>query len=396
MTKCPSKFTDTARRRRPDLPWPSSAGLPDPRPRHVRLRHRRRRSTARARAGATGSTRAAARSTRWRAADDRGLRGPRDRLPALGLPLRRRRHALVDDDADLLHGRRRVVLAGGLAAAVGVAAVAVVEPRALPRRAGACATSRPTRPRCCWASARSSPALLVFAASPFDTRRARAGRGHGPEPAAAPPEHDDPPPDALLGVHAVRGARSPSRSGRWSCGASTPSGSARRAASRWPPGSSSASGSCSARAGPTPSSGWGGYWAWDPVENASLLPWLTGTAFLHSVMIQEKRGMLKVWNVVARAGDRHARDPRHVPRALGHPRLDPRLRRLDARRARSSSLIGADDRGLDRTSSSRAATSLRSEHRLDSLLSREAMFLRQQPRPRRRWPSSSSGARSSR
>jgi len=44
--------------------------------------------------------------------------------------------------------------------------------------------------------------------------------------------------------------------------------------------------------------GWGGYWGWDPVENASLLPWLSGTAFLHSVMIQEKRGMLKVWNVV--------------------------------------------------------------------------------------------------
>ena len=44
--------------------------------------------------------------------------------------------------------------------------------------------------------------------------------------------------------------------------------------------------------------GWGGYWGWDPVENASLLPWLTGTAFLHSVMMQEKRGMMKVWNMV--------------------------------------------------------------------------------------------------
>jgi cytochrome c-type biogenesis protein CcmF len=44
--------------------------------------------------------------------------------------------------------------------------------------------------------------------------------------------------------------------------------------------------------------GWGGYWAWDPVENSSLMPWLAGTAFLHSVMIQEKRGMLKVWNMV--------------------------------------------------------------------------------------------------
>ena len=44
--------------------------------------------------------------------------------------------------------------------------------------------------------------------------------------------------------------------------------------------------------------GWGGYWGWDPVENAAFLPWLTGTAFLHSVMIQEKRGMLKKWNMV--------------------------------------------------------------------------------------------------
>jgi cytochrome c-type biogenesis protein CcmF len=43
--------------------------------------------------------------------------------------------------------------------------------------------------------------------------------------------------------------------------------------------------------------GWGGYWAWDPVENASLMPWLTGTAFLHSVMMQEKRGMMRVWNI---------------------------------------------------------------------------------------------------
>jgi cytochrome c-type biogenesis protein CcmF len=43
--------------------------------------------------------------------------------------------------------------------------------------------------------------------------------------------------------------------------------------------------------------GWGGYWAWDPVENASLLPWLTGTAFIHSVIVQERRGMLRVWNL---------------------------------------------------------------------------------------------------
>jgi cytochrome c-type biogenesis protein CcmF len=44
--------------------------------------------------------------------------------------------------------------------------------------------------------------------------------------------------------------------------------------------------------------GWGGYYAWDPVENAALMPWLAATAFLHSVMIQEKRGMLKIWNMI--------------------------------------------------------------------------------------------------
>jgi len=43
--------------------------------------------------------------------------------------------------------------------------------------------------------------------------------------------------------------------------------------------------------------GWGGYWAWDPVENASFLPWLTGTAFLHSIIVQERKGMLKIWNM---------------------------------------------------------------------------------------------------
>jgi cytochrome c-type biogenesis protein CcmF len=43
--------------------------------------------------------------------------------------------------------------------------------------------------------------------------------------------------------------------------------------------------------------GWGGFWAWDPVENASFLPWLTGTAYVHSVMVQERRGMLRVWNL---------------------------------------------------------------------------------------------------
>src|SRR5690606_16122689 len=48
--------------------------------------------------------------------------------------------------------------------------------------------------------------------------------------------------------------------------------------------------------------GWGGYWGWDPVENAAFLPWLVGTAFLHSIMIQEKRGMLKTWNMFLNVG----------------------------------------------------------------------------------------------
>ena len=50
--------------------------------------------------------------------------------------------------------------------------------------------------------------------------------------------------------------------------------------------------------------GWGGYYAWDPVENAALMPWLAATAFLHSVMIQEKRGMLRVWNVLLVCSER--------------------------------------------------------------------------------------------
>jgi cytochrome c-type biogenesis protein CcmF len=119
--------------------------------------------------------------------------------------------------------------------------------------------------------------------------------------------------------------------------------------------------------------GWGGYWAWDPVENASLLPWLTGTAFLHSVMVQEKRGMLKVWNVslvlatgtLAVLGTFLVRsgilDSIHAFGAstLGVPFV---------------SLIGAMIAGgLYLVVTRRDA--LRSEHRLDSLVSREAAFL---------------------
>jgi cytochrome c-type biogenesis protein CcmF len=119
--------------------------------------------------------------------------------------------------------------------------------------------------------------------------------------------------------------------------------------------------------------GWGGYWAWDPVENASLMPWLTGTAFLHSVMIQERRGMLKVWNVslvlatgiLAILGTFLVRsgilDSIH---AFGASTLGvPFLVLIVAMIAGSIALVAS------------RASDLRSEHRLDSLLSREAVFL---------------------
>ncbi len=83
--------------------------------------------------------------------------------------------------------------------------------------------------------------------------------------------------------------------------------------------------------------GWGGYWAWDPVENASLLPWLTRTAFLHTIVVQERRGRSRP-GTSASSSPRTPLPPRHVPRPLRRALLDPRLRRLTvARRSCSSS-----------------------------------------------------------
>jgi cytochrome c-type biogenesis protein CcmF len=119
--------------------------------------------------------------------------------------------------------------------------------------------------------------------------------------------------------------------------------------------------------------GWGGYWGWDAVENASLMPWLTGTAFLHSLMIQEKRGMLKVWNVslvlatgtlaimgtfLVRSG---VLDSIH---AFGGQTLGVPFVVLIAVLIASSIYLVVSRRDM-----------LRTEHRLDSLISRESMFL---------------------
>ncbi len=119
--------------------------------------------------------------------------------------------------------------------------------------------------------------------------------------------------------------------------------------------------------------GWGGYWAWDPVENASLMPWLTGTAFLHSVMIQEKRGMLKVWNaslvlatgILAILGTFLVRSGiLQSIHAFGASTLGtPFLVLIGILIAGSAALV------IWR------AADLRSDSRLDSFLSRESIFL---------------------
>jgi cytochrome c-type biogenesis protein CcmF len=119
--------------------------------------------------------------------------------------------------------------------------------------------------------------------------------------------------------------------------------------------------------------GWGGYWAWDPVENAALMPWLCATAFIHSIMIQEKRGMLKVWNVSLILGS-------GTLAILGTFLVRSGV--LDSIHAFGASTLGipfvlliavmiAGSIGLVM----RRRDRLRSESQLDSLLSREAVFL---------------------
>jgi cytochrome c-type biogenesis protein CcmF len=119
--------------------------------------------------------------------------------------------------------------------------------------------------------------------------------------------------------------------------------------------------------------GWGGYWAWDPVENASLMPWLVGTAFLHSIMVQEKRGMLKVWNVSLICTT-------FVLALLGTFLVRSGI--LDSIHAFGASTIGVQMLAFIACVIALSATlillrlpQLRSEARIDSLLSREAFFL---------------------
>jgi len=119
--------------------------------------------------------------------------------------------------------------------------------------------------------------------------------------------------------------------------------------------------------------GWGGYWAWDPVENAALMPWLIGTAFLHSVMVQEKRGMLKVWNAclivatfsLALLGTFLVRSGvLQSIHAFGDSTVGPYILGLIG-----VVLIGSTALIISRLDD------LRSEKRIDSLVSRESVFI---------------------
>jgi cytochrome c-type biogenesis protein CcmF len=119
--------------------------------------------------------------------------------------------------------------------------------------------------------------------------------------------------------------------------------------------------------------GWGGYWAWDPVENASFLPWLTGTAYLHSVMVQERRAMLRVWNLAL------------VCATFALTILGTFLTRsgvLDSVHAFSDSLIGPFLLGFFAVTVlvtcgliAWRGDELRAPGRIDAVLSREASFL---------------------
>jgi len=119
--------------------------------------------------------------------------------------------------------------------------------------------------------------------------------------------------------------------------------------------------------------GWGGYWGWDAVENAALMPWLISTAFLHSVMIQERRGMLKVWNASLVLG---ASTLAIVGTFLVRSGVLSSIHAFGASTLGVPFviLIGAMVAGSVYLVISRRAV-LRSEHALDSLVSREAVFL---------------------
>ena len=163
--------------------------------------------------------------------------------------------------------------------------------------------------------------LLVFVASPFATQAAPAD-GAGLNPSLQNPYMLAHPPLLYLGyvgltipfafaMAALASKRTDERwiiaTRRWTLAAWTFLGVAILLGAKWA----------------YEEVGWGGWYAWDPVENAALMPWLVATAYLHSVMVQEKKDMLRVWNVDPRRGRVRALALRHVPHAQRDPQLDP-------------------------------------------------------------------------
>jgi cytochrome c-type biogenesis protein CcmF len=121
--------------------------------------------------------------------------------------------------------------------------------------------------------------------------------------------------------------------------------------------------------------GWGGYWGWDPVENASLMPWLICTAFIHSIMIQEKRGMLRMWNAsLCLATGTLAIVGTFLVRSGIIDSIHAFVEQGNTIAWSFTALIATCTVGSIALVYSRRAI-LKSEHRLDSLLSREALFL---------------------
>src|SRR4051794_24349721 len=295
----------------------------------------------------------------------------RERVRPLGLPPLGRGRPLLDDDAALLSRERHVVLPGGLAAALGRPAQRLVEPDAVPQ-------PPPPREVAPYATAVLLGfavffcALLVLMENPFARAPGVVAEGAGLNPLLRHPSMMIHPPMLYSGytlfavpfafavgalitrrvdAEWIRVTR-PFTLAAWTClGAGVLLGA------RWS----------------YTELGWGGYWAWDPVENAALMPWLIGTAFLHSVMIQEKRGMLKIWNasLVLTTG---------ILSILGTFLVRSGI--LNSIHAFGAStlgipflvLIGVLIAGSIALVVTRAGD-LRSENRRDSLLSREAVFL---------------------
>ena len=202
-------------------------------------------------------------------------------------------------DAGPVHVHRRVVGARRLDPVVGARCS-----RSTSRSRRGASAARATDPIVAWATLVQLGvllfffALMLFAANPFkEVSGAIPLDGRGPEPAAAEPSaRRDPPADALRGLRRlhdpvlVRDRRARDRPVRRRLARRRAAHDARRVGFLTVGIVLGAWWSYAVL-------GWGGYWGWDPVENASLLPWLTATAFIHSVMVQERRGMLRVWNL---------------------------------------------------------------------------------------------------